>query len=166
MEGSAKGLVCDICAEPRRLVNACCDIWQIRVRNLTYLQPFSPILVFAHTEVSCRLRGDVQRAVQCPSLTSVFIAAYNRRVEFFSHAEVSLQLNDRLCIPQTWPTVYFLVQRRKRLHSGMPIWKPNCTTYSTCPSGSELLNEKAQNDTPLPFSSGCARSRYVHVLAR
>ena len=29
-----------------------------------------------------------------------------------------------------------------------------------------VINEMARNDTPLPFSSDCARSHHVHVLAR
>lgn len=29
------------------------DVRQFRVRNMTYKQPFSPIGIFAHTEVSC-----------------------------------------------------------------------------------------------------------------
>lgn len=41
-----------------------CDICQIRVRNLTYLQPFSRIILAAHTEVTHRSRVNAPRGVQ------------------------------------------------------------------------------------------------------
>lgn len=50
------------------------SVSQVRVRNLTYLQPFSPMLVVAHTNVSalhCHAREGVTRALQAfffPSL--------------------------------------------------------------------------------------------------
>lgn len=39
-----------MCAEPRAIGNVLA-VHQIRVKNLTHQQPFSPILMMAHTEV-------------------------------------------------------------------------------------------------------------------
>ena len=131
------------------------------MRNLTYLEPFSPILLFAHKEVSCRFREGGQRAVEWPSLPSVITGDNEGYQPFLMEGSGHICANVSVphytmgynTLPGTAQKT--IGQRDVYLEAEQHnLLRVSSFRVATRPSRSELLTEMARTGTPSPCSSG------------